>query len=416
MDSSTLYLILACVFGFVMAWGVGANDVANAMGTSVGSRALTIRQAILIAALFEFLGALLAGGEVTDTIRKGIINTEVLSHDPQQFVLGMLACLLSAALWLGVASHYGWPVSTTHSIVGALVGFGAFSLGVQAIQWETLGYIGLSWLLSPALGAIVAFGLYFSVQRLILGHSNPLRQAQRFIPYYIFLSGLTVALVTLLNGLSHLGIHLSFSMSLIYAFCFAFSVAIIGVILVKKLKFRDDVARKFHFINVEKSFGILMLFTACAMAFAHGSNDVANAIGPMAAITNIISTGEIVQSAPLPTWVLFLGASGILIGLMTYGHKVIATVGSGITKLTPTRGFAATLAASAVVVTASGIGFPISTTHTLVGAILGVGLARGMNALNFNVLRTILLSWVITIPAGAILTITIYKLMLLVFI
>lgn len=399
-----------------MAWGVGANDVANAMGTSVGSRALTIRQAIFIAALFEFLGALLAGGEVTDTIRKGIIHTDILSHDPQQFVLGMLACLLSAALWLGIASHYGWPVSTTHSIVGALVGFGAFSLGFHTVQWETLGYIGLSWLLSPALGAIVAFGLYFSVQRLILGHSNPLRQAQRFIPYYIFLSGLTVALVTLLNGLSHLGIDLSFSMSLIYAFCFAFFIAIIGVVLLKKQKLKDNVARKFHFINVEKSFGILMLFTACAMAFAHGSNDVANAIGPMAAITNIISTGEIVQSAPLPTWVLFLGASGILIGLMTYGHKVIATVGSGITKLTPTRGFAATLAASTVVVTASGIGFPISTTHTLVGAILGVGLARGINALNFNVLRTILLSWVITIPAGAILTITIYKLMLLIFV
>lgn len=415
MDSSTLYLILACIFGFVMAWGVGANDVANAMGTSVGSRAITIRQAILIAALFEFLGALLAGGEVTDTIRKGIINTEILSHDPQQFVLGMLACLLSAALWLGIASHYGWPVSTTHSIVGALVGFGAFSLGFDAIQWETLGYIGLSWLLSPALGALVAFGLYFSVQRLILGHSNPLHQAQRFIPYYIFLSGLTVALVTLLNGLSHLGVQLSFSISLIYAVCFAFLTAIIGIILLKKQKLRHDVTRKLHFINVEKSFGILMLFTACAMAFAHGSNDVANAIGPMAAITNIISTGEISQSAPLPTWVLFLGASGILIGLMTYGHKVIATVGSGITKLTPTRGFAATLAASAVVVTASGIGFPISTTHTLVGAILGVGLARGMNALNFNVLRSILLSWIITIPAGAILTVTLYKLMLLIF-
>jgi inorganic phosphate transporter, PiT family len=416
MDSSTLYLLLACVFGFVMAWGIGANDVANAMGTSVGSRALTIRQAILIAALFEFLGAFLAGGEVTDTIRKGIIDTEALSHDPQQLILGMLSCLLATALWLGLATHYGWPVSTTHSIVGALVGFGAISLGIHTVQWKMIGYIGLSWVLSPALGAIVAFGIYYSVQKLILSHVNPLKQAKRYIPYYIFFSGVTVSLVTLIKGLSHVGIQLTFGMSLLYSGFFATIISFIGIVLLKKFTILPNATRKIHLVSVEKSFGILMLFTACAMAFAHGSNDVANAIGPMAAISNLLTTGETGQNSPLPSWILLLGASGIVIGLMTYGHRVIATVGSGITKLTPTRGFAATLAAAAVVVTASGTGLPISTTHTLVGAILGVGLARGINTLNFNVLRTILMSWIVTLPAGALLTVTIYKCMSLIFI
>ena len=394
-----------------MAWGVGANDVSNAMATSVGSRALTIKQAIIIATIFEFLGALLAGGEVTDTIRKGIFETELLNHDPVHFIYGMLACLLAAAVWLGVATHFGWPVSTTHSIVGALMGFGIVKLGIHAIQWKTIGFIALSWLLSPILGAVVGFGLYLSVRTLILNSNHPFKRAKQFIPFYIFISTIIVSMVTLVKGLAHLGLNLSLSVCLLYSTLIALIVALIGMFLLGRVKLDAKANQNFHFANVEKTFGILMLFTACAMAFAHGSNDVANAIGPMAAITNVISTGQVAQIAPIPNWVLGLGALGIVTGLMTYGHKVIATVGSGITELTPTRGFAATLSAATIVVCASGTGLPISTTHTLVGAVLGVGLARGINALNLHVIRNILMSWIVTLPAGALLAIIFYKIL-----
>ncbi|MEN8169217.1 MAG: inorganic phosphate transporter [Pseudomonadota bacterium] len=388
-----------------MAWGVGANDVANAMGTSVGSKAVSIKQAFIIAAVFEFAGAYLAGGEVTKTIRKGMIDAEMLSGSPELVIYGMMASLLAAGIWLMVASRAGWPVSTTHTIVGAIVGFAAVGIGFDAVEWGKVGTIVMSWVISPALSGIIAYWLFVSVQRLILDTSSPLDNAKRYVPFYIFLVGFIIALVTMFKGLKHVGLDFDLQTKYGVAVVIGIVVMIIGRILINRLKFDPSADRDFHYANVEKVFGVLMIFTACAMAFAHGSNDVANAVGPLAAVVGIAESGEVAQKSVMPVWILLLGGVGIVIGLVTYGHKVIATVGTGITELTPSRGFAATLAAATTVVIASGTGLPISTTHTLVGAVLGVGLARGIASLNLNVVRTIFLSWIVTLPAGAILAI-----------
>lgn len=401
-----VFIILACLFGFFMAWGVGANDVANAMGTSVGSKAITIKQAIIIAVIFEFLGAWLAGGEVTATIRGGIIDPELLEADPQFLVYGMLSALLAAAIWLMVASAKGWPVSTTHSIVGAIVGFGAVGLGMEAVAWGKVGTIASSWVVSPVLAGTIAFVLFKSVQHLIFESHDPFAAAKRYVPVYVFLVGFIVAMVTLTKGLTHVGLDLSFGQSFLLAILLGLAIMGLGILMERRVKYERRADDHFGFSNVERVFGVLMIFTACAMAFAHGSNDVANAVGPLAAVISVVRSDGVIDSAALvPWWVLVLGGGGIVFGLVTYGHKVIATVGTGITELTPSRGFAATLAAASTVVLASGTGLPISTTHTLVGAVLGVGLARGMAALNLSVIGTIVMSWLITLPAGAILSI-----------
>ena len=406
MEHAVAYLGLAAAFGLFMAWGIGANDVANAMGTSVGSRALTVRQAIVIAAVFEFAGAVLAGGQVTQTIRKGIIDAAPLAGSPELLVYGMLAALLAAGVWLLVASYFGWPVSTTHSIVGSIVGFAIAGLGMAAVKWAKVGTIVASWVVSPLLAGAIAFALFVSIQRLIFNAGDPFRNARRYVPFYIFLVGFVIALVTLLKGLKHLG--LSFSTGQSYAIAVAAGAVLMGIGWMRiRVIEREPVATSgFHFANVERVFGVLMVITACAMAFAHGSNDVANAIGPVAAIVGIVqSGGNVAQESPLPVWVLLVGAAGIVAGLVTYGHRVMATVGTRITDLTPSRGFAATLAAAATVVVASGTGLPISTTHTLVGAVLGVGMARGIAAINLRVVQAIFVSWIVTLPAGALLAV-----------
>ncbi|MEJ2533906.1 MAG: inorganic phosphate transporter [Gammaproteobacteria bacterium] len=410
MDYATWYLILAAAFGLFMAWGIGANDVANAMATSVGAKALTIKQAILVAAVFEFAGAYLAGGQVTSTIRKGIVNSEYVVDKPDLLVFGMLSALLAAAIWLAVASRRGWPVSTTHSIVGAIVGFAAVGLGLESVKWGEVGKIAASWVVSPLLSGFIAYMIFQSVQKLILRTDDPLENARRYVPVYIFLVGFVMALVTLFKGLKHLDLHLSATQSYLIALATGAVTATIGVVLIRRLKLSPKKDKNFRFTNVEKIFGVLMIFTACGMAFAHGSNDVANAVGPVAAVVSIVTSGEVMQKASLPNWVLLLGASGIVIGLATYGFKVIRTVGKRITELTPSRGFAAELAAATTVVLASGTGIPISTTHTLVGAVLGVGFARGMEAINLRVVGNIFLSWVVTLPAGGILAVLFFYL------
>jgi PiT family inorganic phosphate transporter len=412
VEHGTLYLILAAAFGLFMAWGIGANDVANAMGTSVGSRALSLRQAVVIAAIFEFLGAVLAGGQVTATIRKGIIDPGLLAGNPELLVFGMLASLLAAGVWLMVASTFGWPVSTTHSIVGAIVGFAIAGIGFDAVQWGKVASIVASWVVSPLLAGTLAFALFRSVQRLIFDAGDPFRAAKRYVPVYIFLVGFIISLVTVLKGLKHVGLDLSLSQSYGLAAVAGLLAMAVGAILVGRIHAQADADRDFHFTNVERVFAVLMVFTACAMAFAHGSNDVANAIGPVAAIVAVVqSGGEVAQNSALPLWVLVVGAVGIITGLATYGYRVMAVVGERITELTPSRGFAATLAAAATVVVASGTGLPISTTHTLVGAVLGVGMARGIAAINMRVVRKIFMSWIVTLPAGAILSMVFFFLL-----
>lgn len=401
-EHADIFLIMAACFGLFMAWGVGANDVANAMGTSVGSKAITIKQAIVIAMIFEFAGAYLAGGDVTATIRKGIIDPAMLSDTPELLVYGMMSALLAAGTWLLIASLLGWPVSTTHSIVGAIVGFAVVGISVDAVNWGKVSTIVASWVVSPVLAGTLSFALFKSVQKFILNTEDPYKNAKKYIPFYIFLVGFMISMVTMTKGLKHTDMSLSFADSTGLALIGGIATMLLGFVLVSRVTRNMALEETARFANVERIFAILMVFTACSMAFAHGSNDVANAIGPLAAIISVIdSGGEIVQKSVLPVWVLALGGGGIVLGLATYGFKVMATIGRKITHLTPSRGFAAELGAATTVVIASGTGLPISTTHTLVGAVLGVGLARGISALNMRMIRTIFASWIITLPAGA---------------
>jgi len=402
MEYGYILLIIGCVCGFFMAWGIGANDVANAMGTSVGARALTLWQAVLVACVFEFAGAYLAGGEVTSTIRKGIIDAGVMSDNPELLVYGMIASLLAAGIWLLIASYFGWPVSTTHSIVGAIVGFAAVGIGVDAVAWGKVGSIVASWVVSPVIAGTVSFLLFTSVKRLILQTSDPFMNAKRYVPFYIFLAGFVVSMVTFLKGLKHVGLSFTASESIVWSLVFALVISLLGTLMLQRIDNTKKEKNGAMFDGVERIFAVLMVFTACAMAFAHGSNDVANAIGPLAAIVSVVqSGGEIASKSILPPWILLIGASGIVIGLGTLGYRVMMTVGRAITELTPSRGFAAELAAAGTVVVASGTGLPISTTHTLVGAVLGVGLARGIGAINLGVVGKIILSWIVTLPVGA---------------
>ena len=319
-EYGSLFLILACLFGFFMAWGIGANDVANAMGTSVGAKALTLKQAIFVAMIFEFLGAYLAGGEVTATIRKGIIDPDVMSAEPQLMIYGMLSALLAAGTWLMIASVNGWPVSTTHSIVGAIVGFAAVGISVDAVHWGKVGTIVASWVVSPVLAGTISFGLFISVKTIILDSEDPFQRAKKYIPIYMWMVGFMISMVTLLKGLKHvdldldLGLGSDFANAIPISFGVGLLVAALGMTLMRGIKDIPDEMNRFA--SVERVFGVLMIFTACAMAFAHGSNDVANAVGPLAAIASTVqSGGEIVAKSAVPWWILMVGALGIVLGL-----------------------------------------------------------------------------------------------------
>jgi PiT family inorganic phosphate transporter len=405
----TVFMVLAVIFGLYMTWGIGANDVANAMGTSVGSGAITVKQAILIAAVFEFSGAFIAGGNVTSTIRKGIVDASGIAGQPEILVFGMLAALLAAGIWLMFASSRGWPVSTTHSIVGALIGFAIAGIGTDAVHWGKVGFILASWLISPALGGFLAYMLMMSIRKFILDTDNPFQSARKWGPLYVFLLGFIISLVTLFKGLKHLKLELSVPMSFLAALVFGVIIAIIGGALIRRVKVDPEADRDYHFASVEKIFVPMMIFSACSMAFAHGSNDVANGIGPLAAVASVVrSGGEMAQQSELPLWILILGGTGIVIGLATMGYRVMQTIGKRITQLTPTRGFSAELAAATTVVLASRTGLPVSTTHILVGAVIGVGLARGVGAIDLRVIGKIIVSWVVTLPAGGILAALIF--------
>ena len=408
-QNGTVFLFLAIVFGLYMTWGIGANDVANAMGTSVGSGAINVKQAIVIAAVMEFCGAYLAGGGVASTISKGIIDGKLFEPVPELLVMGMLGALLAAGIWLMVATARGWPVSTTHTIVGAVVGIGVAAMGVDAVKWDKLGEIVASWFVSPVLGGIIGLLLMISIQKLILNAEKPIDQAKKWGPAYAFLVGWIVALVTLTKGLKHVGLHLSTLEGNILAVIVGVILAVVGKMMMNKVKIDTSKDKDFRFGSVEKLFVPMMIFTGAAMAFAHGSNDVANGIGPMAAVINLINSGGVVAAkSPVAPWMLFLGGIGIVIGLATYGYKVMQTIGTKITELTPTRGYAATLSAASVVVLASGLGLPVSTTHIAVGAVMGVGFARGLGAIDMKVIGGIVLSWFITVPVGAVLAAIFY--------
>ena len=395
---------LAIVLGLYTAFSIGANDVANAMGTSVGSRALTLRGAILVAAVFEFAGAYLVGGHVTETIRGGILDPAIVGERPDVVIAGMLAALTAAGTWLIVASRLGWPVSTTHAIVGAIAGFGMVALGWSAVEWGELGRIVSSWVLSGSL-AIVIFTV---TRRLILDHDDPVRQLQKWGPLYVFAVIAVIGMVTLFKGLKNLKLDFSLGEAMLITGVLGAVGASIAWLLLRRLRPDPAADKRFHFATVERMFAALQVMSACAVAFAHGSNDVANAIGPMAAVLGTVGSTVVEAQAPVPGWILLVGGAGIVVGLSTLGYRVMATIGERITELTPTRGYAAEFAAAVTILLASQLGLPVSTTHTLIGAVLGVGLARGIGALDLRVIGTIVLAWVVTIPVGGALAIFFY--------
>jgi len=466
MDTALLIVIL--LTGFYMAWNIGANDVANAMGTSVGSGALTLRGAVILASILEFSGAFFFGSHVSKTMQSGIINADLFANDPRILVYGMLAALAAAGLWLQIASYYGWPVSTTHSIVGAIVGFGAVVGGLEAIYWKKVAFIISSWILSPILGGILGYYIFSMLRKKIFYALNPLEAARRLTPYIVFVVVSVLALVLVFEGLRNLHFDLSLMQKGFLTLGMALLGAGISYLLVRRIapqrqtvlapvssSYGEDVthslerARKhlqkvststsgelqYHvgllveevkgieqtiqqksevninrseYLKVEKIFGYLQIMSACMMAFAHGANDVANAIGPLSAAVAILTTGIYAVDAPVPTWALALGGVGIVIGLATWGWRVIETIGKKITELTPSRGFAAEFGAATTIVLASRLGMPISTTHTLVGAVLGVGFARGLEAVNLTTTRDIIISWLVTVPLGAIIAIVLF--------
>ena len=459
-----IILILASSFGLYMAWHVGVSDAANAMGTSVGSGALTVKKAIIVVAIFEFAGAFLVGSHVTETVRKGIVDLSVftnMENGANILMYGMLASLLAAGVWLQIASYFGWPVSTTHSIVGAIVGFGVIAGGTAGVNWLKVGTIVLSWVISPLLCGVIAFIVFSVIRRAVINVPDPIQATKRWSPVFIFLVFAIVALVTLFKGLKTLHLNLSFQPSLTIAVGIGLVASLIGWLLINRvtvttvtdnespipltamsvdLRSIARLTRQLHakatretaiYIEdvqghvdqltnmversekqmqtredlqfVEKIFTYLQTMSSCFVAFAYGANDVANSIGPLAAVVSIVQGGTeaLVAKTPVPIWILGLGGAGIVIGLSMWGARVIETIGKNITELTPTRGFAAELATATTIVLASRLRIPISTTHSLVGGVLGVGVARGIDSLNLRAIREIVTSWVVTLPAGA---------------
>lgn len=413
MSAENILLLLTVIFGFYMSWNIGANDVANAMGTSVGSKALSFKKALLVAAIFEFAGAFLVGGHVSETIRSRILDMGALPLDYMVLVKGMVAALIGSAAWIHIATFMGLPVSTTHAIVGAVMGFGIYQGGMQAVQWNQVGFIALSWLTSPLLGALIGFSIFIFIRNKILDSKTPLKNFVRFSPFIMFFMALVLFLFIYFKGLKALNLEFStleiWGMAVLTSLLIAFfSYRWVLSFVSKQFKNRealeDDQYGKQYQI-IEDCFKYLQVVTACLMAFAHGSNDVANATGPVAAILASLQVHAFPEAgAGVPTWILGLGSMGIVVGLFTYGYKVIRTLGEKITEITPTRGFSAEFGAAFTILFASLLGLPISTTHTIVGAIVGIGFARGIAAINRSMIRNIFSSWFITFPVAAIFT------------
>jgi len=405
-----ILLSLAVLLCFLMTWGVGANDLANVMSTTIGSKAVKVRTAILIAIFFEFAGAFLGGGHVVETMKEGIINTQVLQHQPEILILGMLSVLSACTIWMNLASYFGVPVSITNALVGAVVGFGALALGSQAIHWKQVIEISIGWITSPLIAGLTAYSLFVSMQSTIFISSDPLKKAKWVMPFYLFLTGMVLAYMMILKGLQHFQIHYTLLHALVIMFSSSAVMTISGIMILYKIPEIHILKRRERFNQVEKYFAVLMALTACIMVFAHGSNDVALATSPLNIIFSYSTFDHHNFSNNFLTNItMLLGCIGVVSGFLAYGRKVIETVGSGITALTPSRAFAATLSAATTVIIANSIGLPVSATQTLVGAVLGVGLARGIGALNLVVIRNIFMSWIITLPAASILSLAIFK-------
>jgi phosphate/sulfate permease len=449
-----------------MAWNIGAHDVSNAMGTSVGSKAITLKQAILLASILEFSGAFFLGSTVTETIQKGIINPEFFSLNPHTFVLGMMSALIATAVLIHIASYIQLPISTTHALVGGVLGFGLIVGGSEAIHWSKVLSIGLSWIFVPFVSGFIAFNFFHIIQKKILFMHDPIKATKQSIPFLVFLVFSFFSFAFLFKGFKQHNLHLSLWQAISIALMVGFFISILSYFLAKKIpelpkekqlphtpqhvislekaakhlertklgtegelkeeaenlleKIRtlttsikgktETFQKTTEYQKVEKSFGYLQIISASMVAVAHGSNDVANAIGPVAAVITTLKA-----TSALPQWLLFFGGIGMVLGLATWGYRIMQTIGEKITILTPTRGFSAEFAAAITILSASKLGLPVSSTHALVGAVLGVGMARGFSSLNMKVIRSIFLSWMATIPLSALFCIVFYYLLKLIF-
>ncbi len=399
--SMDLIYYLGIAAAVYMAWNIGANDVANAMGTSVGSRALTLVQAVIFASLFEFAGAVLVGAHVTQTIRKGIVDVSLFAGRPDVLAVGMFSALIAAGTWLLAATYMGLPVSTTHSIVGAVAGIGLFQYGFAGVHWGKIGTIILSWIISPVMGALMGFTMFTFIRKRILAREDPLAEIKKYSPFLLFGVFFIISMSVIFKGLKNLKLDLDFRTAAMYSAAVAAGLSIVSGVLVRLIRPGQNIDENLK--KTEYLFGFLQVLTACYVAFAHGSNDVANAVGPIAAIQAIVTTGTVAKHVEVPLWILSIGGVGIVLGLSTWGYRVMFTIGKRITDLTPSRGFSAEISAATIILVCSKLGLPISTTHTIVGSVIGVGFARGIAALDLKVLRNIFVSWALEIPVTIIL-------------
>ena len=418
-----IIILPTVVLGLYMAWNIGANDVANSMGCAVGSKSISIKWAVIAAGICEFAGSVLVGAHVTDTVRKGIVDPTTIaslpglapSEAPALLLLGMAAALLAAAVWLNVATWFGMPVSTSHSIVGAVAGYGIIAAGWNAVNWGEMGQIVASWFLSPLAGGVLGFILFKVISKLILGRKRPVTAAVTVAPFMVFFMMVVVTLAIVYKGLKHLtgegAEWITGNGAFLVAGVVGLMAALVSKILIRRaMRGKQDLPLPEQLELVERVFAPLVVVTSCAVAFSHGANDVANAVGPLAAIVDIASTCTVKMRVQVPVWVLVLGGSGIVLGLATFGYRVMRTIGTKITQITPSRGVAACIAATITVLVCTRMKLPVSTTHTLVGAVLGIGLARGLAAVNRRVTRNIFGSWFITVPAAAVLAMVFFML------
>jgi Phosphate/sulphate permeases len=425
-----MWWLLVCVVigGFYTAWNIGANDVANAVGPSVGAGVLTLRQAVLIAAVFEFLGAVVLGDRVIGTIESGLVAPADHVLSSQDYVFGMTAALFATGVWLQIASFFGWPVSTTHAIVGGVLGFGIILKEDAVIYWDSCARIFVSWLASPIIGGYFAFLIFSFIRKAILYKRDPVSAMVRIAPFLSAIIIFALGLILILSGAVARVVAFPVAFRVVcglvvVAFAFTiwgvhfFKLAVLpqkvgpGTLLDRLLSKSTDYGRQY--LVVERIFAYLQIVIACFMSFAHGSNDVANAIAPVAGIYRALYP----QSYSPKVLFIFmsLGGLGLVFGLATWGWRVIDTIGKKITELTPSRGFSVGMSSAITIAAASAFGFPISTTHVVVGAVLGVGLARGLQAINLRIIKDIVLSWFITVPAGAALSIIFFLLLRAVF-
>jgi PiT family inorganic phosphate transporter len=411
MDASFI-LIAAVLIGLYSAINIGANDVANSMATSVASGALTIKGAVFTAAVCNVLGAVLVGSHVANTIRKGLVDPLQFSDRPVLFAFGMLAAVLGSALWVNIATYFKLPVSTTHSIIGGVVGFGLVSVGFAGIKWKVVLFVVLSWIISPVFGAIIAFIIFSIIKKLILSSPEPIEQTKKIGPFFVGIVVFILSLSVIFKGPENLHLDLPFTEALFVSLCIGAGGFFLGSFLLRRYKERDTDP----YYQVEKMANPLQILSAGFQAFSQGANDVANAIGPVAAIWAIVKTQKVEMTVSIPIELLLIGGAGLAFGVYTWGHRVMETVGRKITSITPTRGFSAGFGTATTVLLCSRLSMPVSTTHVAVGNIIGVGLARGISAINLDVIKKIISAWLISLPAAGLFTVAIYFILTILFI